>query len=65
MTDSIDESGTVVGSAGEHSLEVGRDFVLILPVLDVVPQMLDHVGDLDVGPSVLRTLERTDAGGYG
>lgn len=57
MADTIDQPGAVIGLLAEYLAEIVHDLLLILPVLDVVADVADHVADLDVGSSMLRTLQ--------
>ena len=40
-------------------------FVHILPVGDILFQMMEHINHLDIGSPVQRTFQRTDTSGYG
>ena len=61
----IDEPGMVVRLASEHPHEVLVDLLVVFPILDHAPQVLEHVGHHHVGAAVQATLQGADARGDG
>ena len=61
MTDTIDQARAIVCLLPENLTKIFGDLLLILPVLDVVADMTDHIGDLDIRAAMLRALEGADA----
>ena len=65
MPNAINESSAVVNFFAEQAREVTLDFYLVFPIANVLLQVFHHVGHLDVGTTMLGTLQRTDARGDG
>ena len=68
MPHAVDEAGAVEGLAAQDLLEIGRDLVVVVPVFDVVTDILVHVHHFGVGSAVARALEGADrrsVGGVG
>ena len=61
MANAIDQSGLVISLPTQHAIEISVDFIGVLPVLDVLLQVVEHVYHLNVGATMKRTLERAYA----
>ena len=61
MANAIDQSGPVISLPTQHAIEISVDLIGVLPVLDVLLQVVEHVYHLNVGATMERTLERAYA----
>ena len=62
MTDTVNQAGLVISLFVQHAHEISIDFIHILPVANVLFQMMEHIDNLDIGTTVQRTFQRTDTG---
>ena len=68
MSDTVDQTGLVEGLLPKDLQKIGRDLIIILPVLDLLLHLVKHLLCLDVGTAVLGSLqgaERCSHGGVG
>ena len=65
MSDTVDQAGLVIGFLVQHPHEIGVYLVHILPVGDILFQMMEHIDNLYIGSPVQRAFQRTDTGGNG
>ena len=63
MTDTIDETCLVVSLLVEHTGEINIQFLHILPVSDLLFQVMEHIDHLDVGTTMKRTFQAADTSG--
>ena len=64
MSDTIYQAGLVIGFLVEHAGEVSINFIHVRPVLNVFLQMVEHIGNLDIGTSMKRPFQGTDTCRY-
>ena len=64
MSDTIYQTGLVIGFLVEHAGEVGINLIHIRPVLNVFLQVVEHIGNLDIGASMKRAFQGTDTCRY-
>ena len=65
MADAINQTGLVIHLLVQHTGEVSINFIHILPILDVLLQMMEHISNLNICTSVKRAFQRTDTCGNG
>ena len=65
MTDTVNQSGLIIHFLIQHPCEIGIYLVHALPVLDILLQVMEHIGHLDIRASVKRAFQRTDTCGDG
>ena len=65
MADAIYQSRLVVHFFVQHTGKIGVYLVHTGPVADVLLQVVEHVGDLDIGSAMKRAFQRADARSYG
>ena len=65
VAQAVDQTGPVVSLLPEHPHQVFVYLLVVLPVLDLVAEMLEHVGHHHVGAAVEATLQGADARGDG
>jgi len=53
MSHSVDQSGTVEGFLVQNIAQILADFIFIIPVTDVLFQIVKHTLYLDIGAAVL------------
>ena len=63
MSHSVDQSGTVEGFLVQNIAQVLTDFIFIIPVTDVFLQIIKHTLYLDIGTTVLWSLQRAEGSG--
>ena len=63
MTDTIDKTSLVVSLLVEHTGEINIQFLHVLPVSDLLFQVMEHIDHLDVGTTMKRTFQAADTGG--
>ena len=63
MAYSVEQAHAVQFLLREDSLEMADNLVFVRPVVDGVLEIVQHLGDLEVGATMLRALEGTDSGG--
>ena len=63
MSHSVDQSGTVEGFLVQNIAQILADFIFIIPVTDVLFQIVKHTLYLDIGAAVLWPLQRTERSG--
>ena len=65
VAESVDEAGAVVRLAAQHPHQVLVDFGRVLPILDLAPQVAEHIGDHHIGAAVQATFQGADPRGDG
>ena len=60
MTDTIYQPRLVVNLLVQHAGKVSINLIHIRPILNVLLQMVEHIGNLNIGTAVKRPFQRTD-----
>ena len=60
MADAVDQPGVVVGLFAQHLVQVLVDFGYLVPVPDVLLEVVEHLHYREVRAAVQRAFERTD-----
>jgi len=61
MSYTVYQSCLVIYLLVQHTGEISVNLVYIRPIPDILLQMVEHVGNLDIGATVKRTFQGTDA----
>ena len=65
MAHAVDQAGAVPGPPVKQFVQIGAYLTVVLPVLDVLADVMEHLHDLFVGAAVAGTLQRAHGGGDG
>ncbi|OQC52565.1 MAG: hypothetical protein BWX55_01561 [Deltaproteobacteria bacterium ADurb.Bin022] len=65
MTDTVNQTGPVKSLLIEKFDQIIFDLAVIIPVGNIIFQVLKHSHNFDIGPAVTRTLERPHGCGNG
>ena len=63
MSHSVDQSGTVESFLVQNITQILTDFIFIIPVADVLFQIVKHTLYLDIGAAMLWSLQRAEGSG--
>ena len=57
MADTIDQASLVISLFVKHPHEISIDLVHVLPICDILFQMMEHIYYLNIGTSVQRAFQ--------